>query len=61
VTSGLRFGSPAITTRGFREAEVEHVGSLVADVLEKGTDNAVTERVAKEVKLLSYGGFSVTA
>jgi hypothetical protein len=28
------------------------VGSLVADVLEKGTDNAVTERVAKEVKLL---------
>jgi glycine hydroxymethyltransferase len=52
VTSGLRFGSPAITTRGFREAEVEHVGSLVADVLEKGTDNAVTERVAKEVKLL---------
>jgi glycine hydroxymethyltransferase len=52
VTSGLRFGSPAIATRGFREAEVEHVGSLVADVLEKGTDNAVTERVAKEVKLL---------
>jgi len=52
VTSGLRSGSPAITTSGFRETEVEHVGNLVGEVLERGADNAETERVAKEVKRL---------
>lgn len=52
VTSGIRIGSPAITTRGFKEAEAEKLANLVADVLEAPTDNAVLSRVAKEAKQL---------
>src|ERR1051326_1434476 len=38
--SGVRLGSPAVTTRGFREEEMREVGSLIADVLENlGTSN----------------------
>nr|WP_041351411.1 serine hydroxymethyltransferase [Neorickettsia risticii] len=42
VTSGLRFGSPAETTRGMRESEFAHIGGLIADLLEEkiSTDNA---------------------
>jgi glycine hydroxymethyltransferase len=34
VTSGIRLGSPAMTTRGFKAAEAEKVANLIADVLE---------------------------
>ena len=34
VTSGIRIGSPAITTRGFTEIECEELGHLIADVLD---------------------------
>ncbi|MGQ5524793.1 serine hydroxymethyltransferase [Chitinimonas sp. PSY-7] len=40
VTSGIRIGSPAITTRGFKEEEAIAVANLVADVLDKPTDEA---------------------
>jgi glycine hydroxymethyltransferase len=52
VTSGVRLGSPAITTRGFTEIETEQLANLIADVLDKPTDDAHVARVATEVKAL---------
>jgi glycine hydroxymethyltransferase len=49
VTSGLRIGTPASTTRGFKEREIELVADLVADVLDAdGADSAV-EKVRPQV------------
>ena len=53
VTSGIRVGSPAITTRGFTEIECEELGHLVADVLEAPTDAATIARVGGAVKALT--------
>src|SRR5437667_1364502 len=53
VTSGIRVGSPAITTRGFTEIECETLGHLMADVLEAPTDSATIARVAAAVKALT--------
>jgi len=52
VTSGVRLGSPAMTTRGFREAEAEHMGKLIADVLDAPRDERTVKRVAIEAKEL---------
>ncbi|MBI3041962.1 MAG: serine hydroxymethyltransferase [Betaproteobacteria bacterium] len=52
VTSGIRVGSPAMTTRGLKEIEAEQLGNLVADVLEAHDDDKVIRRVAGEVKKL---------
>lgn len=52
VTSGIRIGSPAMTTRGFTEAEAEIVAHLIADVLEAPTDEAVLARVRQQVAAL---------
>lgn len=52
VTSGIRIGSPAMTTRGFTEIEAERVAHLVADVLDAPNDEAVLERVRNEVSAL---------
>ena len=54
VTSGIRLGSPAMTTRGFKEAESELTANLIADVLDKPQDEtniaAVREKVAALTK-----------
>jgi len=52
VTSGIRIGSPAMTTRGFTELEAEEVAHLIADVLDAPTDEAALERVRKNVSVL---------
>jgi len=49
ISSGLRIGTPAATTRGFREQEVEQVSDLIADVLDAGGEQAVVERVKGQV------------
>ena len=53
VTSGIRVGSPALTTRGFKEAEATRIGNLIADVLDNPHDAATIERVKVEVKKLT--------
>ena len=53
VTSGVRLGSPAMTTRGFKETESAIVGNLLADVIENPNDQATIERVRAEVKKLT--------
>ncbi|MEN9762009.1 MAG: serine hydroxymethyltransferase [Pseudomonadota bacterium] len=58
VTSGIRLGSPAMTTRGFGVEEARVVGHLIADVLDTPTDEAVLARVRKDVSALT-GRFPV--
>jgi glycine hydroxymethyltransferase len=53
VTSGVRLGSPAMTTRGFREAEAERTAHLIADVLEAPQDDAVIARARDQVSRLT--------
>ena len=52
VTSGVRLGSPAITTRGFGIAETRELANLVADVLDAPRDDKVIEGVAVKAKAL---------
>ncbi|TMS58131.1 serine hydroxymethyltransferase [Imbroritus primus] len=53
VTSGIRVGSPAMTTRGFTEAEAKIVGNLMADVLDNPHDAANIARVREQVSALT--------
>ncbi len=52
ITSGVRIGSPAMTTRGLREIEAELLANLIADVLDAHEDEKALKRVAGEVKKL---------
>jgi glycine hydroxymethyltransferase len=53
VTSGIRIGSPAMTTRGFTETEAETTANLIADVLEHPNDPNTIDRVRRGVADLS--------
>ncbi|WP_338413144.1 serine hydroxymethyltransferase [uncultured Sphaerotilus sp.] len=53
VTSGIRLGSPAMTTRGFKEEQAVLTANLIADVLEAPTDDAVLARVREQVAALT--------
>jgi glycine hydroxymethyltransferase len=61
VTSGIRLGTPALTTRGMKEGEMEEVASFIARVIDSKGDPAVIEQVRADVETLSgrfpiYGG-----
>jgi glycine hydroxymethyltransferase len=53
VTSGVRIGTPALTTRGMKEAEMATVGGLIVEALDHPTDEAVLARVAGKVHELA--------
>ena len=50
ITSGIRIGTPAITTRGFKEEEAEQVVDLMCDAIENRNDQASLDRIKDEVK-----------
>ncbi|MCB1886924.1 MAG: serine hydroxymethyltransferase, partial [Rhodocyclaceae bacterium] len=52
VTSGIRVGTPAMTTRGFTEIEAEKVAHMIADVLDAPHDEAVIARVREQAAAL---------
>lgn len=52
VTSGLRIGTPAVTTRGFKEAQMHQLATWIADVLDDVSNLQVQQRVKKEVLAL---------
>jgi glycine hydroxymethyltransferase len=53
VTSGIRLGSPAMTTRGFKEAEARQVGNFIADVLDNPNDPQNIAKVRAQVAELT--------
>ena len=58
ITSGLRIGTPAITTRGFKEKECEHIALWIADVLDD-LNNAATIEIVKQKVLTLCANFPV--
>lgn len=53
VTSGIRIGSPALTSRGMGESEFEFIAGKIADVLDNIEDSALHAKIKKEVKELA--------
>jgi len=49
VTSGIRIGTPSITTRGMKEAESRHIGGWICDIIDNMGDESVIDRVRGQV------------
>ena len=52
VTSGIRLGTPAVTSRGFGTKECEELGNMIADLLDKPNDASVVEKVKQQALAL---------
>ena len=52
VTSGIRIGTPSITTRGLREKEAAHIGEWISDIIDNMDDQSVHDQVRERVKAL---------
>ncbi|HEF3020743.1 TPA: serine hydroxymethyltransferase [Campylobacter jejuni] len=53
ITSGLRFGTPALTARGFKEKEMEIVSNYIADILDDINNEKLQENIKQELKKLA--------
>ena len=49
ITSGIRIGTPAMTTRGFKEKEFKKVGEIIAKALKNSQDEKQLQELKKEV------------
>ena len=54
VTSGIRVGSPALTSRGMKEAEFELIANKMADVLDDITNTELQANIKEELKALAH-------
>ena len=52
VTSGIRIGTPALTSRGMKEQEMERIADLMDKALTSGNDERIKAKIAKEVKAI---------
>ncbi|HBY55871.1 MAG TPA: serine hydroxymethyltransferase, partial [Coxiellaceae bacterium] len=48
ITSGLRLGTPAVTTRGFKENEIEQIAHWICDILDDINNQKTIEHIKKE-------------
>ena len=54
VTSGIRVGTPALTTRGMKEKEMAYVGELLGEALDHASDDAALGKVRGKVRELAH-------
>lgn len=53
VTSGIRIGTPAVTSRGLKEEQMKLIGNIIADVLENHEDATALDKARKDVKAIT--------